>query len=140
MKLLLTLAILLSFGTIHAQGIGLFNKDGKAIAYIDTTDTDVPLYLYDGRPVAYLDKDNVYGFNGKHLGWYDKGIVRNHEGKIIGATKAATNRYTQYEPYKSYKQYKPYKAYKSYPPYKAYSSADWSGDSFEELLLTGAEN
>ena len=136
MKLLYTLAILLFCCTVHAQEIALFNKDGKATAYIDTKD-EMSVYLYDGKPVAYIDKENVYGFNGQHLGWYDKGLVRNHEGKIVGATKEATNRYTQYEPYKSYKQYKPYKAYKSYPPYKVSGQSDWSDDSFEELLLNG---
>ena len=36
-------------------------------------------YLWNGRPVAYLDPDplntgfNVYGFDGTHLGWYDGG-------------------------------------------------------------------
>ncbi|SFO50201.1 hypothetical protein SAMN05428949_5452 [Chitinophaga sp. YR627] len=136
MKLLYTLAILFSCCSVHAQEIGLFNKDGKAIAYIDTKD-EMSIYLYDGKPVAYIEKDNVYGFNGQHLGWYDKGSVRTHEGKIIGSTKEATNRYTQYEPYKSYKQYKPYKANQSYPPYKVYGQSDWTDDSFEELLLNG---
>lgn len=139
MKLLYTLALLLSFGVARAQEIGLFDKDGKAIAYIDTEDEDMPVYLYDGKPVAYIDdKNNLYGFNGKHLGWYDKGIIRNHYGLLVGTTRDATFRYTGYEPYKSYKQPKPYMTHKSYPPSRGYMSmSKYAVGSFEEFLLAG---
>lgn len=137
MKLLYTFVLLLSFGAVQAQEVGLFNKDGKAIAYIDTADKDMPVYLYNGKPVAYLDKDNIYGFNGKHLGWYDKGLVRTPKGEIIGASKEASNRYTEYEPFKSFKQFKPFKTFPEFPPFKVIGQLSWTDDSFEKFLLAG---
>jgi len=125
--------------TATAQEVALYNKDGKAIAYIDTVDKDRTIYLYSGEPVAIISETDVYGFNGKHLGWYEKGIVRDHDGKRIGNTKKAATGYTQYEPYKSYKRQKPYISHQSYPPYKPYFSNSWSEGSFEGFLLQGVE-
>ncbi|MBW8684610.1 4-fold beta flower protein [Chitinophaga rhizophila] len=136
-QVLYTLAFLLSGHIIHAQDIALFNKDGKAIAYIATDDEEMPVFLYNGKPVAYITKDNVYGYNGKHLGWYDKGVIRTHEGKIIATTKDASSQYTQYEPYKNYKQSKPYKSYQHTAPYKVYAQSGWTAEGFEAFLLKG---
>lgn len=102
------------------------------------------IYLWDGKPVAYLSRNDgdfhIYGFNGKHLGWYIKGIVRDHYGNAVGASKNATSMYTEYEPYKSYKQYKPYKSYKEYAPYKPYLSSSWSSTNFKLFLLQGIDD
>jgi hypothetical protein len=45
----------------------------------------VSLYDGSGKPVAYLDSDAaepggfmVYGFNGKHLGWFVNGVIWDH--------------------------------------------------------------
>lgn len=139
MKHFLTSIMLLFCCIAAAQDVALFNKDGKAIAYIDTKDKDRTIYLYSGEPVAFVSETDVYGFNGKHLGWYEKGIVRDHKGDKIGNTKKAATGYTQYEPYKSYKQQKPYIGHKSYPPYKPYFSTSWTDNSFETFLLQGIE-
>ncbi|PSL23702.1 4-fold beta flower protein [Chitinophaga ginsengisoli] len=139
MRRLLPFLMLLFCCRLAAQDVALFNKDGKAIAYIDTKDKDQTIYLYSGEPVAVISETDVYGFNGKHLGWFEKGIVQDHTGKRIGNTKKAATGYTQYEPYKSYKQQKPYMGYKGYPPYKPYLSNTWSDDSFETFLLQGID-
>jgi hypothetical protein len=127
--------------TTKAQEITLFNSDGEAIAYIDAEDEDLTIYMWNGTPVAYLDPNgdafNIYGFNGEHLGWFEDGIVRDHEGYAVGFRKGATNIYTKYEPYKSYKQYKPYKAYKKYAPYKPYYKNQFSGESLSLFLMRG---
>jgi len=47
----------------------IFDPDGNPCAYI--TMGDMTIYLLEGNPVAYLDGSNVYGFNGKHLGWFE---------------------------------------------------------------------
>ncbi len=138
-----TTVIALVFGSqiALAEEITLFNSDGEAIAYIDTEDEDLTIYMWNGTPVAYLDPDgdafNIYGFNGKHLGWYENGIVRDHEGYAVGFIEGATNVYTKYEPYKSYKQYKPYKAYKEYAPYKPYYKNQFSNEPLSLFLMKG---
>ena len=140
-KILFTLAFIVSFSSF-GQEISLFNSEGNAVAYIDTDDKDNTIYLWNGTPVAYLypksNYYNIYGFNGNHLGWYEKGIVCDEEGDAVGFKKGAVSGiYTNYEPYKQYKQYKPYKAYKSYAPYKPYFSKTFSNQSFVLFLKRG---
>jgi len=111
-----------------AQEITLFDSEGQARAYIDVNNSGMPIYLWDGEPVAYLKQSktvgySVYGFNGKHLGWFENGLLIDHEGYICGFIKGAINKYTAYEPYKGYKQYLPYKAYPDYEPYKPYKKS-----------------
>lgn len=136
MKYLFALIFSTSFIFTQAQEVSLFNSDGKAIAYV-ADDDDLTIYLWSGKPVAYVSGENIYGFNGKHLGWWANGIIRDHDGNAIGGTKNAINIYTEYEPYKSYKEYKPYKSYKQYAPYKPYWSSSWSNGSFRMFLLGG---
>jgi len=88
--------------------ISLFNSQGEPVAYIAE---DLTIYLWGGKPVAYLfnksGKLQVYGFNGKHLGWFIKGAIFGHKGKAVGAVKKRFSSYTSHEPYKSYKKDKP---------------------------------
>jgi hypothetical protein len=143
LKSILVMTIFLSgiSMTSKAEEITLFNSVGEAIAYIDADDDDLTIYLWNGTPVAYLDPSgdafDIYGFNGKHLGWFEDGIVRDHEGYGVGFQKGATSIYTKYEPYKSYKQYKPYKSYKEYAPYKPYYKTQFSGESLSLFLSKG---
>ncbi|MDM1384583.1 hypothetical protein HX024_18140 [Myroides marinus] len=115
----------------------LFNVDGTPQAYIVHND-DKTIYLWNGTPVAYLsDNSTIYGFNGKHLGWYEDGIVRNLNGKKNGFNKKSLPVYAKYEPYKSYKKYKPYKSYKQYSKYKPYYKISKSDISLEIFLNQG---
>ncbi|HRN48708.1 MAG TPA: hypothetical protein PKW69_11800 [Niabella sp.] len=140
MRLILIVTFLLFTSILKAQEISLFNSKGAPVAYVDTDDDDLTIYLWSGKPVAYISSGNIYGFNGKHLGWWVKGIIRDHEGDAVGATKSAYGGYTEYEPYKGYKEYKPYKSYKEYAPYKPYWSNYWSSSSFKMFLLQGIED
>jgi hypothetical protein len=128
---------------IMAQEITLFDSDGVARAYIDTDDDDLTVYLWAGTPVAYLVPDggdfSIYGFNGKHLGWFEDGIVRDHEGYALGFIKGAVNMHTKYEPYKGYKKHKPYKSYKEYAPYKPYYKPKFSNIPLSLFLKRGEE-
>lgn len=140
MKTFITSLFLFLVSVSYAQEISLFDSKGAPVAYVDTDDDDLTIYLWAGKPVAYVSGDNIYGFNGKHLGWWEKGIIRDHDGNAVGVTKEAASMYTQYEGYKGYKQYKPYKAYKQYAPYKPYFSMSWSSSSFKMFLLQGVNN
>lgn len=140
MKLFFTVIFISIKLTTSAQEISLFDSKGTPVAYVDTNDDDLTIYLWAGKPVAYISGENIYGFNGKHLGWWVKGIIRDHDGNAVGVTKEAANMYTQYEGYKGYKQYKPYKAYKQYEPYKPFWTMSWSSTAFKMFLLLGVNN
>ena len=66
--------------------ITIYDKKGKTCAYIATDDTNT-IYLFNGKPVAYIDDENIYAFNGKHLGWFKrKRVMYDREGLRIGFT------------------------------------------------------
>lgn len=138
--LLNTFVLLLGCVSALAEEITLFNSDGEPVAYIDTSD-DLTIYMWDGNPVAYLTSANkgfnIYGFNGRHLGWFDDGLVINHDGYVVGFQKGAVNKYTKYEPYKSYKKYKPYKKYKQSAPYRPTNKQKFSTETLSLFLMRG---
>jgi hypothetical protein len=78
--------------------------------------------------------------NSQHLGWYEDGIIIDHEGYAVGFKKGAVNKYTKYEGYKSYKKYKPYKDYKEYEPYKPYSKSQFSNEDLTLFLKLGSKD
>jgi hypothetical protein len=142
--LIIPIFFLLNSFTVFGQDeISLYNSKGKPIAYIDSED-GLTIYMWSGKPVAYLSKNgdgfHIYGFNGSHLGWYEEGIIYDHEGDAVGFIKGAVSMSTEYEPYKSYKEYKPYKAYKKYAPHKPYLSNSFSSTPLSIFLLGGIDD
>ncbi|MDX2268663.1 MAG: hypothetical protein NW208_11195 [Bryobacter sp.] len=103
------------------------------------------IYLWNGKPVAYLDSDkrnggfSVYGFNGKHLGWLVQGIVRDHEGDAACAIKERMKS-TDFEPFKSFKEFKPFKAFKEFAPPRPTFSKSFGSTTCSLLLAEGAED
>ena len=141
----LSLLFLLSIFCAKAEEITLFNSKGYAIAYIDTDDEDLPIYMWNGKPVAYLspNEDNsfdIYGFNGKHLGWYEDGIVYNHGGRIIGFKDRAVSRFTRIEPaFKPFKRCKPFPNIQQISPIKPIFQNSFSAESLSLFLMRGAK-
>jgi len=141
MKKILFIFLIALSTTCFAQDISLFNSEGDAVAYIDTEDDDLTIYLWDGRPVCYLYSSNgdyhVYGFNGNHLGWFVEGIIRDHEGNAVGVTEEATTMFTNFEPFKSFKSFKPFKSFREFAPFQPFFSSSYSATNFKLFLLKG---
>lgn len=117
----------------------LFDGRGRAVAYVAE---DLTIYLWSGKPVAYLDRDSaggfhVYGFNGKHLGWFVRGIVRDGQGDGACALKEVLSS-TEIEPIKSIKEIKPIKSIKEISPIRPIFSRSWSDTPCQFLLQDGA--
>ena len=105
--------------------ITLYDGHGFAVAYIATSE-DLTVYTCAGKPVAYLDGENIYGFNGKHLGWFQNGRIYDHQGKIAGTTAHAATVPLNPEPFKGFKQFKPFKAFEQFAPLQPILSTSWS--------------
>ncbi|MBN2123050.1 MAG: hypothetical protein JW821_02045 [Deltaproteobacteria bacterium] len=93
----------------------LFDKSGEAIAYI-ASDYRGTIYLWEGEPVAYLHEEtHVYGFNGRHLGWFVDGILYDHAGQRVGFLFSTCPVPSGEEPRKG----KKYPAYEARPKWTA---------------------
>ena len=61
----------------------LFDRSGRAQAYI-AEDGEGSIYTWDGHAVAYIDGENVFGWRGRHLGWFADGTVYDRSGRRVG--------------------------------------------------------
>ena len=117
--------------------VTLFDADGRAGAYVDAS-AETTIYPWSGRPVAYLEGKSIYGFNGRHPGWFDRGVVRDHQGHCAGFAQGVTGRLTRIEGLKSLKSLKPLKSLKELEPPQSPHSAQSPRLSLELLLLSGS--
>jgi len=117
----------------------IHDRNGSAVAYVDYDDEST-IYMWNGKPVGYLDQNNkVYGFNGKHLGWYEDGILWNLQGERSGFNKNACPVFTKFEPFKSFKQFKPFKSFKEFAKFKPFKKTIVSATSLEQHLMSGSK-
>ena len=122
--------------------ISLFNRMGKPAAFI-ALDDEMTVYLLRGKPVAYLVADtdaafNVYGFNGRHLGWYFREGIWDHSGHLACASKDKHQK-SEFEPFKSARQSKPFKTIIEFAPYRPKFSSAFSDTACNVLLASGAK-
>lgn len=128
-KHLLFFLVLLASQSAFAQDeISLFDGEGRASAYV-VADGDLTIYLWTGEPVAYLVRDSgrdfhVYGFNGKHLGWFTGGVIRDHDGDAACAVKEVIQS-PQLETLKGLKLLKSLKGLKELAPLRPLFSRQW---------------
>lgn len=118
--------------------INLFDSSGNAVAYI-AVDEDSTIYLWSGQPVAYLDEDNVYGFDGKHIGWYEKAAIYDHQGDVVAAIAEDFRRPVAIAPLKGIKQLSPLKALEEMEPLKPLFHSQWSNVPAKAFFLSGAD-
>jgi hypothetical protein len=133
--------IIFPVSIIIAEEIDLYDASGTPTAYI--TKDDFTIYLWSGEPVAYLDESrqefNIYGFNGKHLGWFKGGAIFDHDGFVVGGVKEIFRTAVQYSGYKSFKQFKPFKSFKEFEPFAPYFQMSWSKLILKDFLMNGSD-
>lgn len=113
-----------------------YNSQGKPIAY---SENGTDIYLFNGHPVAYLYADAVYSYSGKHLGWFEKGWIRDKKGYCVFFTENSTGSgpvkpVKQICSVKSVKSIKPIKNSRQSPCVKAADNLSWSSFSNERFF------
>jgi hypothetical protein len=141
--LVLIAAVAIPQAVAHADDeISLFDGSGQATAYI-APDEQMTIYLWGGKPVAYIDSDgnnsfSVYGFNGKHLGWFSRGVIWDHSGHAECATAQMLSA-TQLEPLKALKQLSPIRSIPQLAPITPIFANSFGDISCIGLLALGGE-
>lgn len=122
--------------------ITLYDKNKEAIAYIDYSD-EATIYTFEGEPVAYIEsKEQVYGFNGKLLGWYSEGVLYDNTCHAVGAkhgiARGGINTVvTRLEKIKGVKQEKPIKPVKGNDFASPVLLDSWSETSLTDFFASG---
>jgi 4-fold beta flower protein len=140
-----TVALTIVCFTAHAQfardsdEITLYSATGKPIAYI-ADDDDSTIYLWSGNPAAYLRSEDVYGFNGKHPGWFVKGLIYDHDGEIVGAVRSKLKG-PVHKPGQINQANQADKSIREIKPIRPILGLTWSEDeTLRPFLLAGADD
>lgn len=115
----------------------LYDSRGRASAFLDVGD-QLTFFLWSGEPVAYLADESVYGFNGKHLGWYRSGTVFDHDGAVVVAPASAFSTDVAPAPPRGLKQLKPLKGLKELKPLRPLFGRSWSELPARVFFMMGA--
>jgi len=118
MKNILLLALNLVFINCkpQSQEITLYDQTGHPLIYL-SPENDNSFYTWDGHAVAYLyDSELIYGWKGKHIGWYINGVIYDLQGYRVGSIseKCPTSVYSESSKYSKYSQYSRYSRYSPY--------------------------
>lgn len=105
-----------------------YDNYGRPTAY---TEGDAHIYLFTGEAVAYIDRDAVYGYNGKQLGWFEDGWIRDLNGCCVFFSENATGSgpvkpVKHVCPVKNVKHIKPIKHVKEVRCVRAVNNSSWS--------------
>ncbi|MFA6469467.1 MAG: 4-fold beta flower protein [Bacteroidota bacterium] len=106
----------------------LYNQYGRAIAYVDTDGESV--YLYSGKPVAWMSDGSFYAYRGKYFGWMQDGWVMDRSGDCVffsditrdGPEKPPR----QARPKRTARSARPAKKTKEVTPERPMRSSQWS--------------
>ena len=117
--------------------VTLYDHTGKPVAYLDKDDDDT-IWMWEGRAVAYLEGNVIFGWNGEHLGWFIDDIVYDYHGYKIGFTAETCPRHLKFEPYKSFKRFKRFKRFQRHIKPMPYLRLSVSNTSLAEFLESGS--
>lgn len=123
----------------------LYNQEKEPIAYIDYED-EATIYTFEGEPLAYLEsEEQVYGFNGKFLGWYWEGVLYDRSHYAVGAkqgiARGEINTFvTRPEKVKGVKQVKPVRHVPEIPLVRPVLKDHWSETSLKDFLNKGKKD
>jgi hypothetical protein len=126
----------------NKEEISIYDKNGVAIAYCNYSyDNECIIYLWNGRPTSYFiaEETELYGFNGRFLGWKQSGIYYDLDGNRIAFEKDALAIATLPDPDKSIKEILPVKSIREHKPIRPVNSIDWSNEPLDSFLIQGRE-
>ena len=127
-------------GTTHTGGIvetTLFDQAGHAVCYV-CDDNENTIYLWSGHAVACVDDEAVYGWNGRHLGFFVDGVMYDTYGQRVGTTAGKCLSASCFETAKNGKFAKGAKYEKGAERTRPSFSWKYSSQALEDFLLQGA--
>lgn len=80
-------------------------------------DGDKSIFTWDGHAVACLAGEHVFGWRGRHIGWFVAGILYDIKGFRVGFTSATCPADTYAEPVK-YTKFTKLDRFKQQAPYR----------------------
>ena len=60
--------------------IEFFDREGQEAAFCHDGQS---LYLWNGKPAAFIHDDKVYAYDGRFIGWADRGWISDESGECL---------------------------------------------------------
>lgn len=109
-----------------------FDSTGAAVAY--SRDREV-IYLWSGRPVAYLSSERVYRYSGAFFGWFIRGWIWDRHGRAMLFTPDAeggpVRPARRARPAKGARSVRPARGARQAVPARPVLSSSWSTEVLE---------
>jgi hypothetical protein len=109
------------------MSLAFYDRNGRPYAYSDDGEH---IFTFGGRPVGYLANGSIYRFDGRHVGRFESGLLRDSSGSAIlftqGAVGGPMKPMRSMLPMKSMKQMKPMKGMRQMTPMRPMSTMSWS--------------
>lgn len=108
----------------------LYDKRGGVIAFLGENNRIVDLR---GRSIAWIRDDNVYNYNGRHLGWWLRDHMRGPDGGVMvwlrGASPGVMLPIPRLPPMPPLPELEPLRPLPNLPPLRPMRSLSWSAHS-----------
>ena len=97
------------------------------------------LVSFNGQNIGFCDEDSVYDYGGGHRGWFENGVLRDHDGYCIGFLRGARDTSSpvfpvpQVPPVPEIPQIEPIRPVKEIKPIKPVKQMVWS--SFDPISV-----
>lgn len=96
---------------------------------------------FDGKSYGFLSKKHIYNYKGQHVGWFEKGIIRDQNGACIGFGENPTDSpkpflpFKQFKPFAGFVEFEPHRPYKQFPPFRPFKQFGWSDIDLPNLFF-----
>jgi len=106
----------------------IFDKNGNPILILHKNGR---LVNFGGNSVGFWDGDSVFDYNGRHRGWLEKGIMRDHDGFCVGFFNGANDTspilpIPKIPPIPAIAEIEPIRPIQDIKPIKPIKQMDWS--------------
>ena len=115
----------------------IYDAHRRARIYI-ADDGDNSIYTWDGKAVAVIDGEHVFGWRGRHIGWFVEGILYDGQGYRIGFLAETFPVATYPEPAKYSKHAKAQRLARHAPRGRPAFSAGNSNEDLETFIRQDA--
>ena len=123
-------------GTKTMKSIIFYDKNGDPFCY---TEDDSHIYDFDGNPIAYIESESVWNYDGRHLGFMHNGWIIDHSGNYLLFTEQSIGGpqkpFRSLSPLKGLKSLKPLKGLKEFAPLRPQTSQSWSDLLADEFFV-----
>lgn len=95
---------------------------------------------FDGLSIGFIFETHVYDYNGNHRGFFEEGILRDHDGCVVGYSDNVTSlihpplHLRQLLPPRLSEELEPLRPFMEIPPLKPLYKYEWSSVSPYELF------